>query len=128
MEDNSEENVQSKFDFAKDKLDETVEWISEMYTKHPKENGMTGLQHFLFAMRLSGMTMLSGLLMFVHAIAPWWFTTTGGDLLLYAGETLNNSREHHTHVNTPTPGESQEPIVMEELNNDVENEWEEDDE
>jgi hypothetical protein len=114
----SQEPQQSNFDFAKDKLDNTVEWITEIYSRHPKENGMTAMQHLGFALKLSGMTMLSGLLLFVHAVSPWWFTTTGGDLLLYAGETLKNSR-HTSNTKDDEQKEPEstnlEPITMDEL-------------
>lgn len=91
------EQSHSNFEYAKDKLDDTVKYVSYMYSKHPSENGMSGLEHFLFAMKLSGMTLLSGLILFVHAIAPWWFTTTGGDLLLYSADTLKASRDFSSH-------------------------------
>ena len=83
----------ASFDYARDKLDDFVDWIAELYTHHPRENGMTGIQHFLFAMKLGGITMISALLLAIHAVAPWCLTTTGGDLLLYASETLKNSRQ-----------------------------------
>lgn len=104
-----EEPEASNFDYAKDKLDNTIGWISSMYSTHPNEHGMTGFGHFMFAMRLSGMSLLSGMLLFVHALAPWWFTTTGGDLLLHTSETLKNSR----HI-------SNKDVVMETLDEDCE--------
>lgn len=104
------EVTESNFDYAKDKLDTTVKYVSEMYSKHPNDNGMTGLEHFGFALKLSGMTLLSGLLLLVHAVAPWWFTTTGGDLLLYSAETLKNSRDSVSH--SPS---SEQTIQMDEL-------------
>ena len=102
----------SKFDFVKDKLDSTVEWFGKMYSKHPNENNMSGLHHFIFSLKLSGMTLLSGMLLLAHAVAPWWFTTTGGDLLLYTSETLKKSR--HT---SETQKEDMQPIDISELQN-----------
>jgi len=93
----SEESNESNFDYAKDKLDNTISWLSDMYSRHPRENGMTGLQHFLFALKLSGVTLLSGLMLLVHAVAPWWLTTTGGDLLVYASDILKNSIDYILH-------------------------------
>ena len=87
----------SNFKYAKDQLDVTMKYIYNMYSKHPNENGMSGLEHFGFALKLGGMTLVSGLLLIIHAFAPWWFTTTGGDLLLYSSDTLKNHRHCMVH-------------------------------
>jgi hypothetical protein len=90
--DDEEEFQKDINNFAKDKLDTFVEYITSMYTNHPNEHGMTGIEHFIFAIRLSALTMISGLLMMLHALMPWWFTTTGGDLLIYASNVLKEAR------------------------------------
>lgn len=92
-EENTVNTVNGSLNMAKDKVDDVTKWLLNKYSEHPRENGMTATQHFLFALKLSGLSLLSSVLLLLHACAPWWFTTTGGDLLVYASQCLKESRE-----------------------------------
>lgn len=97
---NEENTEKSKFDYVKDKIDYSIEFICNKYKEHPNANGMTVLDHTLFALKLSVLCILSGLLLLVHGLFPWVCTTTGGDLLLFTSKTLENRRTNDKkHLN-----------------------------
>jgi len=121
-------DVKSNFSYAIDKVDTSVKSIYNMYTKHPNDNGMSGIQHFLFALKLSGMTFLSGLLLLAHAITPWWFTTTGGDLLLYSADLLKLNRSGECHLNNKTDEEDNDDDDDNDNDEEEDNEEEDNDE
>ena len=94
-------------EYAKDKFDNVVQYIQNKYSEHPSEVNMTATQHFLFVLKVSGLSIASGLLLLLHAITPWWFTQTGGDLLLYTSDliqqnrnNLNNRNNHNIEMDT----------------------------
>ena len=102
---NVKNDLSDKLDYTRDRIDDIGEWIMNKYTEHPKANGVTGFEHFMFALKLGSMSIVSGLLLLCHAIAPWWFTKTGGDLLLYCAEGLKKQRNRVDTCNDETPEE-----------------------
>jgi hypothetical protein len=83
----------SKLDYIKDKLDTTIQWICDKYSEHPRSRGMTPFQHFYTALKFSGMCMAAGLMMMIHAFAPWWFQVSGGDLMITTATMLQEDRD-----------------------------------
>lgn len=112
----------NRLDYVKDKLDECVETLYDMYSEHPLQQGMTPFQHFIGALKFSGMAFASGIMLFIHALAPWWFETSGGDLLIYTSKLIEHNRSCNSHsqshsqssdniVDTETNVEDEEPEV-----------------
>lgn len=85
--------TQSNLSYVKDRLDTTLEWIYEKYAEHPRSRGLTPFQHFCTAIKFSGMCMTAGVMMLIHAVAPWWFQVAGGDLLITAATLLQEDRD-----------------------------------
>lgn len=108
----------NRLDYVKDKLDEYVETLYDMYSEHPLQQGMTPFQHFIGALKFSGMAFASAIMLFIHALAPWWFETSGGDLLIYTSKLI----EHNRSCNSQSHSQSSDNIVETETNINVEDE------
>ena len=89
----SDRDTVSKMDYVKDKLDTAVQWICEKYAEHPRSRGMSPFQHFYTALKFSGMCMAAGLMLMIHAFAPWWFQVSGGDLMITTAAMLQGDRD-----------------------------------
>jgi hypothetical protein len=53
----------------------------EFFTKHPRENGMTYISHFFYAMSLSFLMILGAFCLFVHAFLPSFFDSDGTTII-----------------------------------------------
>lgn len=110
----------NRLDYVKDKLDEYVETLYDMYSEHPLQQGMTPFQHFIGALKFSGMAFASAIMLFIHALAPWWFETSGGDLLIYTSKLIEHNRSCNSHSHSHS--QSSDNIVETETNINVEDE------
>lgn len=60
------------------------------FSDHPKSNNMTYSAHFAFAAGLSLEFVVTGIVLFVHAVFPFWFKDNASQFAEYSNEVLNN--------------------------------------
>ncbi len=57
--------------------------------KHLDEANVGYWEHWLFAFQFATILVLVGLCVLVHAFCPWWFKTTGTDVVRAMHEAYN---------------------------------------
>lgn len=61
------------------------------FTEHPKENGMSYLAHFRFALSLGVRFTTAGLWVFVHAVFPFWRQSDASERAKQLNAELNRN-------------------------------------
>lgn len=68
--------------------------MSNPFSRHPKEVGMTYLQHFVFAFSVTFKLMIAVFCCSVHAFLPFLFTTTTSNIVRGLNEKIGDRRTH----------------------------------
>ena len=63
----------------------------DLFTRHPKEVGMTYLGHFRFAITVGGTLVYAGLACIFHGVFTFWLKTTASSAI----KRLHKKIEHH---------------------------------
>lgn len=64
--------------------------LYKKWTQHLKENNMTYLQHFIFALLYGMCCLLAGFYLIIHSVFPCFFPTTGSDLVAKLRKQFKN--------------------------------------
>jgi hypothetical protein len=62
-------------------VDESLDEITGFFTRHPRENGKTYLQHLFHAWSLSLEMAMGSFALLIHGIFPEWFENTGSSII-----------------------------------------------
>jgi len=63
--------------------------ICNKFSDHPKSNNMSYGDHLLFASVLAVEFFVTGLMLLIHAVFPFWFKNDASEFAEYANEVLN---------------------------------------
>lgn len=66
--------------------------LYDEWKQHLKENNMTYLEHFAFAMFYGTCCLVAGVLLIIHSILPCFFPTTGSDLVTKLSKRFKKQR------------------------------------
>lgn len=75
-------------DSMRDQINVTVNQIVAKFQEHPKSVGKTYTGHFVQSMYFSMCSLASSLIFCLHAVFPFLFEKTGGDLVNYVQSLL----------------------------------------
>ena len=73
--------------------------MSNPFSRHPQEVGMTYLQHFVFAFSVTFKLMIAAFCCSVHAFLPFLFTTTTSGIVRDLHEKIGD-RSNHQNINS----------------------------
>jgi hypothetical protein len=87
----------------REKLNLVSNTIVDKFNEHPKQNGQSYQKHFMNSMYFGLCSMVCALIFFLHAIFPFLFEKTGGNVVKH----LQNYTEH-SHCSSRNNSEESE--------------------
>ena len=72
--------------------------ISNIFTAHPHSIGESYFEHMLFALQFSGLLLFAGFAALVHALLPFCFEKTAGNILVHLVERMQVRELNSLHV------------------------------
>jgi hypothetical protein len=70
--------------------DASMPSLTRIMTSHPRSVGETYFEHMRFALRFSGLLMAASLCALIHAILPFCFETTAGNIIRRLHNRIEN--------------------------------------
>ena len=67
--------------------------ITELFQAHPRENGVTYLQHMMISLNLCQTFAIASVQAFVHAVFPFVFQTTSSDTIKYLDDFMKKRKD-----------------------------------
>ena len=79
-----------------EKVKSVLDQVAEKFQEHPKDKGQTYLAHFWNSTYFGMCSFVCSVVFLLHAIFPFMFEKTGGNLIFHLEKQINNVRHHCT--------------------------------
>ena len=70
-----------------------IRYVSNLFVKHPNENGLTYLQHFCVSFIIGKTFIIASIFAFIHAVFPFMFETSSTDTLKYLNDFIEKNNK-----------------------------------
>lgn len=70
-----------------------IKYIFNLFLRHPNENGLTYLQHFVISFVIAKTFIIASICALIHSIFPFMYQTSSSDTLKYLNEFIKRNNK-----------------------------------